>query len=300
MSAHLLLFLQQFELYLRASEKDQKTKDDGKIALLLTIGGEELLEVYNGLELHKKEKYEEVKEQLGLHFAPIKNIIYERYKFLSYPSQREDQSVEQYIIELRKMAENCEYAEKQNMIRDKFVMGVRNDKLRCRLLDENKLTLEQAISIGKKFYTVKSQTSHMSGTHQVKNEMKSETEVDIVRGTGFNRNTCDKCGKFHSEMMICPAQGKECNYCQRKGHFAASKCFKRPQTMNRDRPRPMYVSKDYRDDNTSFRKYGRRVQEIRDDHYVQVPDPVQVPVKVLQEKNIQTMTSTSLAWRHCN
>ncbi|KAI5752339.1 hypothetical protein M8J77_016052 [Diaphorina citri] len=99
-------FLQQFELYLVASGKDEKTKDDSKIALLLNIGGEDLLEVYNDLELHKKEKYDDVKALLGLHFAPIKNIIYERYKFLSYPSQREDQTVEQYIIQLRKLAEN--------------------------------------------------------------------------------------------------------------------------------------------------------------------------------------------------
>ncbi|KAI5714843.1 hypothetical protein M8J77_010488 [Diaphorina citri] len=254
-------FLQRFELYLLASGKDEKTKDDSKIALLLNIGGEDLLEVYNGLELYKKEKYDDVKAQLGLHFAPIKNIIYERYKFLSYVSQREDQTVEQYVIELRKLAENCEYRERDNMIRDKFVMGIRNDKLRCRLLDEDKLTLPQAISIAKKFHTVKKQSFDMSGRYEdyeIKPEIKCEAEVGILRGTRFNTKTCDRCGRFHSEKMICPAQDKECNYCRKRGHFAV-KCGQRHQPMNRN------VSKDYRD-NESFRKSERRrVQEIRDD-----------------------------------
>ncbi|KAI5751832.1 hypothetical protein M8J77_011246 [Diaphorina citri] len=105
----------------------------------------------------------------------------------------------------------------------------------------------------------------MSGRYEdyeVKPEMKCEAEVGVLRGTRFNMKTCDKCGRFHSERMVCPAQDKEYNYCRRRGHFAV-KCRQRPQPMNRDRP--MYLSKDYRD-NESFRKTGWRVQEIRDDY----------------------------------
>lgn len=43
------LFKQRFELYLLASERISKGEET-KVALLLTIGGNELLQIYNSLE----------------------------------------------------------------------------------------------------------------------------------------------------------------------------------------------------------------------------------------------------------
>lgn len=271
LALHWKKFIQRFDIFLKATGKDN-TNDEGKIAILLNIGGDSLLEIYNTLGLSQKKKYEEVKTELDKHFEPVKNVIYERYKFLSHPPQSADQNIESYVLSLKKLVKNCEYhvEEKDNMIRDKLVMGVKDSHLRCRLLDESKLTLDQAVGLAKKFHTVRSQTSDMSKVVLSNKEDKYEKEVDFVRKKGLNhQDECNKCGRTHYNNMICPAVNGICNYCQKRGHFASKCLVKNQQSVYNNRPK--YFSKDFRDHNRTSYRNGRQLQSLEEEENVVCP-----------------------------
>ncbi|KAJ8405108.1 hypothetical protein AAFF_G00330290 [Aldrovandia affinis] len=86
-------------------------------------------------------------DELEKYFKPAKNTIYERYVFGSC-KQEEGESIDNFVTRLRERAATCEYGQlKDEMIRDKIVLGVANESIRRRLLREKGLTLITAIEM---------------------------------------------------------------------------------------------------------------------------------------------------------
>ena len=76
-------------------------------------------------------------------FKIRKNFIFERTHFNSR-SQREGESVEQFIISLYSLAEHCECGEmKDKMIRDRNVVGIHDRPLSEQLQLDAELTSEK-------------------------------------------------------------------------------------------------------------------------------------------------------------
>ena len=78
-----------------------------------------------------------------------KNVIYERAKF-NQRVQGEDESMENVITDIYSLAEFNEYGSvRDGMIRDRLVVGLRNDKLPMneKLPMNSGLTLEQAVQL---------------------------------------------------------------------------------------------------------------------------------------------------------
>ena len=61
-------------------------------------------------------------EKLDSHFIPQRNIIYERSAFHER-KQLQNESVEEYARKLHELAATCEFVDKDDQIRDKFVIG---------------------------------------------------------------------------------------------------------------------------------------------------------------------------------
>ena len=88
-----------------------------------------------------RKKYEAVIGKFDGFFKARKNIIFERARF-NRRSQGTDESVEQFITALYSLAENCEYgALRDEMIRDRIVVGIRDRSLSERLQLNADLTL---------------------------------------------------------------------------------------------------------------------------------------------------------------
>ena len=111
------------------------------------MGGEskDILTSFTFDDSADQNNYDCVKEKFDHHFTAKKNVICERAKF----NQRElvlDEPVENFITELYRPAEFCEYGTlRDEMIRDRFVVGLRNDNLSEKLQRNSDLTLEQAV-----------------------------------------------------------------------------------------------------------------------------------------------------------
>ena len=95
-----------------------------------------------------KTKIDRCMDSLENYFKPSRNVVYERYVFNTCV-QQSDESVLSYVTRLRKMAASCEYGELMDeFIRDRLVIGLKNQGDKVRLLREKKLDLQKAVQMG--------------------------------------------------------------------------------------------------------------------------------------------------------
>ena len=156
---------------------------------------------------------------------PRENTIYERFLFFTR-DQRESETVDQYLMELRQIAANCDFESitPDQLLRDRLVTGTKTAKVRENLLKEKKLTLEKAIDIARAAESTAVQMKVMSaesGLSAVKEKEKEQSENVPSVSSGWIKD-CRFCGRNH-ERRSCPAFGQICAYCKKRNHFVV-KC----------------------------------------------------------------------------
>lgn len=95
------------------------------MSTLLYCLGEEAEPVLKSTDITTDERgrYDIVVEKLEAYFKVRRNVIFERASF-NHRNQQEGGSAEQYIMEIHRLADNCDYgAMKEEMIRDRLVGG---------------------------------------------------------------------------------------------------------------------------------------------------------------------------------
>ena len=134
-----------FEQYLAASGLDSEG-DNRKVSTLLYCMGEEGDAVLTSTNITEDEQksYVNVMRKFDEFFKIRRNEIYERAKF-NRRDQVESESAEQYIMSLYELVETCEYGMlKEEMLRDRIVVGIRDLVLSKKLQMDSTLTLESA------------------------------------------------------------------------------------------------------------------------------------------------------------
>lgn len=103
-------------------------------------------------------------EALTKHFVPKLNVVACRHKFRQR-SQRNDETVPQYISALRELAVQCQYgAMEQEMLPDQLVEQAWLPAVRDRLLLEDELTLQKAVNLACQVESAVRNASLLSGT----------------------------------------------------------------------------------------------------------------------------------------
>ena len=199
-----------------------------QVSTLLYCMGPEAEQIYNNFTFDSdtdRDDPTKVMEQFDRHFIPKRNVIFERAKF-NQRQQEEGESIEAYVRVLYELAEHCDFAGlKDNFIRDRLVIGLR-DKATSQMLQlEGNLTLKTAIETCRNREMVRSQN----------HELESPTSADAVfkkhhgkgKSQGKKSEICYKCGyearRSHSSGK-CPAKDAKCRKCNKTGHF--QKCCK--------------------------------------------------------------------------
>ena len=127
-------FKQQWGDYETATGLD-KREESVCLATLRSSMGRECLQILLNLNLPEedKRKIDKCLEALESYFKPSRNLVYERYVFNTCVQQSEE-SVQSYVTRLRKLAASCEYgALTDELIRDRLVIGVKNQGDKARL-----------------------------------------------------------------------------------------------------------------------------------------------------------------------
>ncbi|GBN53217.1 hypothetical protein AVEN_22342-1 [Araneus ventricosus] len=223
---------QELENYLLATEKDERA-DKIKIAILLNLLGSEGLEIFNTFKFEPPESqknYSEVLKKFEEYCSPRQNVVYERYKLFSCV-QQEGQAIECYVTQLKTLASTCEFDEQENgLIRDRIVLGIRDNGLKERLLRESGLGLEKAIEIVRAAETSREQLRSMKEeTAATVNSVKRNRRQNQPKQSSQDYE-CKKCGRKHKPRE-CPAYGKVCTKCNKKNHFAV-KCFQNSKNIH--------------------------------------------------------------------
>ena len=86
-------------------------------------------------------------ERFEAHVKPKSNKVFARYKFHK-KVQSDNEPFEQFLIDLKLLVKDCGYAEPDEMVRDRIVIGCNSKKVREKLIQEgSELSLEKAIEI---------------------------------------------------------------------------------------------------------------------------------------------------------
>lgn len=142
------LFKQRFLLYLKATGAAQWPSDQ-KVALFLTIAGPDALQLYNSFQLDPKEEedFEAVLAHFDGHCLPRRNETYERFLFRTRV-QGPHESLDDFAADLRHKSQFCNFgAQREALVRDQLILGCWDDRIRQQLLQQDGLTLEDALQI---------------------------------------------------------------------------------------------------------------------------------------------------------
>ncbi|KAJ1173146.1 hypothetical protein NDU88_004987 [Pleurodeles waltl] len=143
-----------------------------KQALLLHCLGGEGQEVLENLpplsqaDQRGLNEYEICARQLNLHYLPKISTIMERYHF-GLREQGKEESVEEYITALRKLASSCKFgALVEERIRDQFVLRCCSDKVREELWLKDEPPLDEVVSIAKRVEHMLKCVGELSKAHK--------------------------------------------------------------------------------------------------------------------------------------
>ena len=134
-----------FQQFRSASTLDGEA-EDRQVNTLLYCMGEEAENVLSstGISDEDRKKYDKVVEKFDLYFAVRCNVIFERARF-NRRVQHEGELAETYISELYELIEFCGYGNlKDEMLRDRLVVGIRDTSLSEKMQTDPALTLEKA------------------------------------------------------------------------------------------------------------------------------------------------------------
>ncbi|UYV79312.1 hypothetical protein LAZ67_17002102 [Cordylochernes scorpioides] len=231
-------FKSQWDNYRVATELNKK--DNNVIrAIFLSLIGKDCFNVFLNLDLKEDEKNSlpKIIEALNNHFTPQKNVIYERYIF-NTSNQEEKEGIDSYTNRLRGLASSCEYdILSEELIRDRIVLGIKDNRVRKKLLMEPKLNLSSAIDICRTAEVTEQQITKLTGqeSEDVKWNKKYERKKEETKATNETFEdiiNCSYCGSKHRKAS-CPAYGKICTWCNRKNHFSKVYRFRsqKPKTL---------------------------------------------------------------------
>ena len=217
----------RYEIYTVVSKLDKEEKDVQVSTLIYCMGpdAEQIFSSFTFASEEERKDPEKVMEKFDLHFIPKKNVIFERAKFNSR-TQELDESVEAYVRALYVLVENCDYGvKKDDFVRDRLVIGLRDKETSQLLQLEGTLTLERAIETCRHRELVQSQNSTKGSECGNIDSMRSrhvQKTFKRFKGKKDKKDKCDKCGydveRSHAKGS-CPAADATCNKCKKKGHF---------------------------------------------------------------------------------
>ena len=161
-------------------------------------------------------------EAMEKHFMPRRNIIFESFKFNSR-KQEPGETVQQYVQELQKLADTCEFEGLHDrLIRDRLVIGIREDQTRTRLLRTGEIELAKAIEMCKAAELTQlhmKELSQAASTEELASQVNFVKKPKNLRAAVGKRHNCRYCGENH-KYGNCPAYGVRCQARGKRNHFA--------------------------------------------------------------------------------
>ena len=213
-----------------------------KCSYLLIWAGEKGRDIFNAwaLTVNETDNLEAYLRKFSEHIELLTNPIFTRYQF-HRRNQRDNKSIEKYLTDLCITAKECAFGTTSDeMIRDRLVFGVKQDKIQGRLLSKGAgLTLACATALCRAAEVRPAQLMIMSSQKHSKVHLKGEVRVLTRQGQKYYKcggsftpghfcspndsgegSKCYNCGGVFSKSHQCPVKGKSCIKRKKMHHFA--------------------------------------------------------------------------------
>lgn len=219
-------WIRRFERYRIVTGLDEKEGSLQVNTLLYTMG-DEADDILKSFTFNKGEdsKYDVVKAKFDKHFIAKRNVIFERAKF-NMRKQEQHETLDNFITSLYGLAEHCNFGILKNeLIRDRIVVGIIDQKLSEKMQLDPSLTLEKACDIARQSESVKKQQGILRSasvdvvTHRKHPKKITRDARESKQQHDFSEK-CMRCGKANHNRNKCPAREATCHKCKKKGHFA--------------------------------------------------------------------------------
>ena len=172
----------RFERFRQASGL-AKEEEESQINTLIYAMGDQADDILTSFKLStsQQKQYHTVKTKFDEHFVVRRNVIFERAKF-NRRRQEDGETVDTFITALHALAEYCDYGNlKDEMIRDRIVVGLQDSKLSEKLQLDPELSLAKAINHARQSEAVKKQQNVLR--NDFKDSEDAKKNVDTVKLT---------------------------------------------------------------------------------------------------------------------
>uniref|UniRef100_A0A670HXL9 CCHC-type domain-containing protein n=1 Tax=Podarcis muralis TaxID=64176 RepID=A0A670HXL9_PODMU len=223
-------------------------EDAKKRAIFFSVCGEETFEIGRALlapEDVATVPYKTIMEQLKGHFSPQPSVVARRNAFYA-KQQAPGETITGFVTSLRQAARFCNFSELENMLRDRLVGGLKDEKLQRRLYAKKNLTFQVALEEALAMEAAERSTqearpsqpsqprvhhedltddsgSDREEVHRVQQRTQAAHIPQLPQREGGN---CASCGESH-ERRTCRFRNAECRQCRKLGHIARV-CRARP------------------------------------------------------------------------
>lgn len=172
--------------------------------------------------------YDEIVTLLEQYFDPEPLEMVELWKFRQR-MQREGETVAEYITALQREAKYCGFGDYlQKGLRNQLVFGLRNQRIRSRLIEEKGLTFDKAKQIalsmeasgeGAEVLNRRMQEVNLMDRKRLHARRDSAATAATKVTNPTNKFTCFRCGSEAHLADKCEHKNKICGLCKKKGHL---------------------------------------------------------------------------------
>lgn len=176
MSENWRRFKRNYKIFEKAAKVDTEN-DEIKIATFLNAIGPGAVDLYDSFTMTDAQRavYDTVIGAFETYCNPRKNVIYERYKF-NQRNQKDGESFDEFLLAIKLLSRYCEFERSESqLMRDRIVAGIVDNKLRRQLLATPDLTLDTCIQKARTSEATQKQSETMSKT------VTKTAVVDVVQ-----------------------------------------------------------------------------------------------------------------------
>ena len=220
-------------------EGDTDTKKIHTMLYIMSKTGEgnQLMSTFTDLTEENKENFNDVKARFTRQFKGARSKLACRAEF-NRRTQQAGENMDTFITSLYALSleEDCGYgALREEMIRDRIIVGVQDEALSNRLqLKYDSLTLQETIKLAKQSESVTRQKTILNvrpssevdqvGRSKTKGSKPGNNEKNTWAhqkpADRRNTNKCMRCGRKPGHpIWRCPAKDIKCHKCLKVGHF---------------------------------------------------------------------------------
>ncbi|XP_052751027.1 uncharacterized protein K02A2.6-like [Galleria mellonella] len=172
----------------------------------------------------------EILRVLDRFFEPEVNEILQAGKFHKR-QQLQGESVQDYVAAISQLGAKCNFIDLERQLRDRLVLGVRDDRLRRDLLKKKKITYEVALQTCLDYQVTFPDLYPASTSSESKQTPLNVTDCEPMDIGIVKSNECRRCTRGHKPGERCSFWKAKCFYCKKFGHIAAA-CDKKPGRMH--------------------------------------------------------------------